>query len=148
MRRQQLEPTHRSLEPPHRGRGGTVTIVATSTTTKTTSGRGATTTADTTSPLVQTRTKIACHHHQTGFCRSNLRNKKRAGGIPPPPFMGPDDNDQSRQRTGDGKKKSRRWTKKHEDWSGQSTMAVGCGKSGRWTVRRATKEGGGRRRMQ
>jgi hypothetical protein len=62
--------------------------------------------------------------------------------------MGPDNNDRSRQRTGDDKKESRRWMKLREDRSGRSTTAVGCGKSGRWTARRATKEGGEKRRTQ
>jgi hypothetical protein len=37
-----------------------------------------------------------------------------------------------RQRTGDDEKESRWWTKKLEDRSGRSTMAVGCGKSKWW----------------
>jgi hypothetical protein len=87
-------------------------------------------TADATAPPARTRTKTACHRCRTGFRRSDLRNKERAGGIPPPPFAGPDNNNQSRQRTGDDEKESRWRTKKREDRSGRSTMAVGCGKSG------------------
>ena len=51
MRRQKLEPTHRLLEPQRQGGGGrTVTIVAASTMTKTTSGQGAKTTANAAAP--------------------------------------------------------------------------------------------------
>jgi hypothetical protein len=56
--------------------------------------------------------------------------------------------DQSRQRTGDDEKESRWRAKMCEDRSGWSTTAVGDSKSGRWTVRRATRESGGRRRTQ
>ena len=97
-------------------------------------------------PPARTRTKTACHRHGTGFCRSDLRNKERAGGIHPPPFTGPNNND--RQRTGDDKKESRWRTKNLEHRSGWSTMAVGCGKSKRWRARRATKEGRGSMRTQ
>ena len=61
----------------------------------------------------------------------------------------PDDSpDRRRQRTSDDEKESRRRAKMHEDRSGWSTMAVGGGKSGRWTARQATRESGGRRRTQ
>ncbi len=109
--------------------------VTASTTTKMTSGRGVMMTADAIAPPMQTRTKTACHRRRTGFRRSDFWNKKHAGGIPPPPFVGPNNDDRSRQRTGDDEKESRRWMKLREDRSGRSTTAVGCGKSGCWMAR-------------
>ena len=48
-----------------------------------------------------------------------------------------------------GDEKESRWrTKKREDRSGRSTTTLDCGKSGRWTARRATKEGRGSTRSQ
>jgi len=121
-----------------------VSIVAASTTTKkTSSGRGAKTMANAAAPPARMRTKTACHRRQTGICGSDLWNKEPAGGIHPPPFAGPDNDNPSRQQTGNDKKESRWLTKKQEDRSGWSTTAVGCGKSRRWTARRVTKEGGG-----
>ena len=88
--------------------------------TKTTPGRGAKTTANAAAPPPRTWTKTACHRRGTGFLRSDLRNKERAGVIHPPPFAGPNDDDRSGQRTGDDEKESRcRWrTKKRKDRSG------------------------------
>jgi hypothetical protein len=63
--------------------------------------------ANAAAPPARTRTKTACHRHGTGFCRSDLRNKERAGGIHPPPFTGPNNNDRQRSRAGGGQRSSR-----------------------------------------
>ncbi len=120
-----------------------MTILATLTTTKTTSGQGASMMANAAAPPVRTRMKTAVD----AFV-DPIFGTRSAPAASPPPFAGPDDDDQSRQRTGDNKKVSRRWTKKREDRSGWLTAVVGCGKSGRWMARRATKDGGGWRMTQ
>jgi hypothetical protein len=102
--------THSSgTEPYDDGGGRTVTIVAASTTTKTTPGRGATTTADTAAPPARTRTKTAYHRRRTASTLSLIRSSEQGARRrhPPLPFAGPDDEDRSRQRTGDEEKVSR-----------------------------------------
>ena len=110
---------------PRRGGGGG--DFAASTTTKTTSRRGATTTANATAPTAWTRTKMSCHRRRTGFRRFDLRNKERAGGIPPPPFAGPDNDNWSRQRMGNDEKESRRRTMLQHVGGGRQWQATRAG---------------------